>query len=934
MQGKLDFDNTVPLSRPMRGVEFTLQDDALTYSGEIRLPEEKTPSDSDPTLVHGGHAPLSTLSLLYIRLWNLMESYYRDPLAVFSSSRTMLLPHQVEAALRVVSASRPRFLIADEVGLGKTIEAGLILKELKLKHAYKKILIVVPSPLMAQWQQELKTKFAEDFVLLTGDVMRRELSRHTPSVEKNARHKKWDSLFETQSQFLVSVDLAKDERYLEMFLEQKFDLVVFDEAHRLRRDANTVTQAWQFAHALCRSVEGLLLLSATPFRGKLEEIYYLIHLLDADILGPLATFQTQFAEDASLLRDRLSPVVIRRRKVDVGGFTKRFAKTVKIDLERDERIFYDKMTEYVKNEFNKALSRGENLQSFIMIVFQKLLDSSTFALLRALEGRRSRLEGMYFRVMHEIHESEDVRDAVREYQEEEGFEESGMINPQELRDEIQHLTHLIQMGKKIQTDSKLKHLQKTLKSMRGMGHTKFVIFTQFKSTLEYLLSHLTHYNAIGFHGGLNFQQKEEAIQAFFADKDILICTEAGGEGRNLQIAACLINYDLPWSPLKLEQRIGRIHRFGQTKDVHIVNFACRDTVAERVLEVLEEKIRLFENALGPSDTLLGVFESEYKFARNLMAFLGAKKSKREHNEELERSLFLAKENLRNIDRLISTEHMNFNLAAFRFAHSYDTQKKGGEELKNLVADFAPWGGYTLKDTAGAVEIISCPKEGEAPRHRKGTFDQDSATKRVDLEFFALGHDFIDDCAKQIIAEAEKNPIVSTHAAFEGALLFLAVTVELDKSYRRLYHIFLERSGEGVMESKSFSLDELAACNFSESTLDKVSLEVLAKHAVTSLEAEIVQDIRAILAKVRPSENFWHHRIVDSAAERKAHIEEKLEIQRSKVHWYGEKYAGSVTKLAGEKRRSEVSTYERLQKSQSRLSPKITIDVRKVCLFNN
>ncbi|HMY11976.1 MAG TPA: DEAD/DEAH box helicase, partial [Turneriella sp.] len=312
MQGKLNFDSGYQPTDARPAMRATLAGEAETYEVEIRLPAAR-PGEQGITCSHSG---------LYARLWALMESYYRDPLAVFSSSRTMLLPHQVEAALRVVSASRPRFLIADEVGLGKTIEAGLILKELKLKHGYKKILIVVPSPLMAQWQQELKTKFAEEFTILNGEIIRR------------------GNPFAQGSQFLVSVDLAKDERYREMFLEQNFDLVVFDEAHRLRRDANTVTQAWQFAHAISEQVEGLLLLSATPFRGKLEEIFFLIHLIDPDILGPLATFQTQFAEDASLLKDRLSPVVIRRRKIDVGGFTKRFAKTVKIDLDRDEREFY------------------------------------------------------------------------------------------------------------------------------------------------------------------------------------------------------------------------------------------------------------------------------------------------------------------------------------------------------------------------------------------------------------------------------------------------------------------------------------------------------------------------------------------------------------------------------------------------------------------
>jgi superfamily II DNA or RNA helicase len=905
MQGKLNFDRGHETGNLRPVMRAALSCESETYEMEIRLPKAMSAASRDPCHYSG----------LYARLWALMERYYRDPFAVFSSSRTMLLPHQVEAALRVVSASRPRFLIADEVGLGKTIEAGLILKELKLKHGYHKILIVVPSPLLAQWQQELKTKFAEDFAILTGDALR----RGTP--------------FALGSQFLVSIDLAKDERYRELFLAQNFDLVIFDEAHRLRRDANTVTQAWQFAHAISEQVEGLLLLSATPFRGKLEEIFFLIQLIDPDILGPLATFRAQFAADASLLKDRLSPVVIRRRKIDVGGFTKRFAKTVKIELDRAEREFYDKTTEYVKTEFNKALSRGEKLKSFIMIVFQKLLDSSPYSLMKALEGRRARLEGLYFRVMHEIAESDDVAEAVREFQEEEGFEEEGMINPLELRQEIQLLGYLAGLGRRIKSDSKLRQLQKTLKTMRAMGHQKFVIFTQFKSTLEYLTRSLIGYKVIGFHGGLNFEEKEDAIKKFHTEADILICTEAGGEGRNLQIAACLINYDLPWSPLKLEQRIGRIHRFGQTRDVYIVNFACRDTVAERVLEVLEEKIRLFENALGPSDTLLGVFESEYKFARSLMSFLGAKKTKREHNEELERSLFLAKENLRNIDRLISAEHMNFNLAAFRQAYNSEAVRQSGEELCRLITDFAALRGITIKEGANEYQIVIEEAEAKKPRVRRGTFDHDLATERVDLEFFAFGHEFIDECAASIIAEAEKVPVVRVFSNLDGMLFFLSMTLELDKKYRRMYRIFLPRDSAAEPIPVEEAVQQLSQ-PLSSVAMDEEYLQAVIKRAIRQLSPQIANDVRAILLKIRPSESYWHRRIVDAAEARRSQIEERLEIQRGKLHWYGDKYAGSVSKLAGEKRRSEQIAYQRLQKSDSRLKPRIVIDVKKICVFSS
>lgn len=922
-QGRLNFDGSAETVTSGNLVKHRLQSEADVFDISLRLPRVDEALSSGLPVHEVTQADQSPCAMthLYARLWALMERHYREPLAVFSSSRTMLLPHQVEAALKVVSSSRPRFLIADEVGLGKTIEAGLILKELKLKHGYSKILVVVPSPLLAQWQQELKTKFAEDFIILNGDVLR----RGNPFAEG----KPFDAA--QGKQFLVSIDLAKDERYLETFLAQNFDLVVFDEAHRLRRDANTVTQAWHFAHAMSQNVEGFLLLSATPFRGKLEEIFFLIQLIDPDILGPLATFQSQFTEDASLLRNRLSPVVIRRRKIDVGGFTKRFAKTVKIDLARDEREFYDRTTEYVKTEFNRALSRGENLKTFIMIVFQKLLDSSPYALMRALEGRRARLEGLYFRVMHEMSESEDVATAVREFREEEGFEESEILNPQEIRAEIQTLTHLAQLGKKISSDSKLKSLQKTLKSMRSMGHQKFVIFTQFKSTLEYLTQNLAGYKVVGFHGGLNFEQKEEAIRRFFAEVDILICTEAGGEGRNLQIAACLINYDLPWSPLKLEQRIGRIHRFGQTRDVHIVNFACRDTVAERVVEVLEEKIRLFENALGPSDTLLGVFESEYKFGRSLMAFLGAKKTRREHNEELERSLFLAKQNLVNVDRLISTEHMSFDLAAFRHAQGEGAEagRQSGRDLADVITEYAQATGIGYKGSGTVHEF----KTGDTQKIRRGTFDHEAATSRVDLEFFAFGHDLVDTLAREILTSAEQFPIVRVDARESGMLFFFSMTLELDKKYKRMYRAWLPKwESESTVAAGIPELPNIF--NARPTSVDPAYLAAAAVKAIDKIQPQLTGDIRAILKKVRPSESFWHNRIVDSAAARKNNIEEKLEIQRGKLKWYGEKFAGTVSRLAHDKRRSELAEYERLQRSESRLKPKIIIDLKKVCVLSN
>ena len=220
--------------------------------------------------------------------------------------------------------------------------------------------------------------------------------------------------------------------------------------------------------------------------------------------------------------------------------------------------------------------------------------------------------------------------------------------------------------------------------------------------------------------------------------------------------------------------------------------------------------------------------------------------------------------------------------------------------------------------------------------RRGTFDHELATKRVDLEFFAFGHALIDSCARELIAESEKIPVVQTEAHVDGMLFFLSLTLELDKKYRRMYRVFVPRyaSGDFAAQPDVESLTQLIAAKATRAAqIDDNYLRAVAVRAVDKASPEIMKDVRAIIAKVRPYESYWHNRIVDSAAARKNQIEERLEIQRGKLKWYGDKFAGSVTKIAGEKRKSEQKAYERLQQSDSRLQPKIEIHVKKVCILS-
>ncbi len=248
--------------------------------------------------------------------------------------------------------------MADEVGLGKTIEAGLAMKELMFRRGLKRVLVVAPSPLLVQWQQEMRNKFNEDFAI----VRRRNF------ITNGEDH--WRNF----NKVITSIDFIKNPVYAEEILKVKWDIVVFDEAHRLRRDYSKITRGYLFAEKISRKTECLLLLTATPFRGKLEELFYLLHLVDPNILGPYHTFVNDYVIGGKTdLKEKISKVLLRRRKVEVGGFTKRFAKTVQIDLSPIERQFYEETTDYVKREYNMAMGTKNRAVGFVMIVFQKLL---------------------------------------------------------------------------------------------------------------------------------------------------------------------------------------------------------------------------------------------------------------------------------------------------------------------------------------------------------------------------------------------------------------------------------------------------------------------------------------------------------------------------------------------------------------------------------
>ena len=477
--------------------------------------------------------------------------------------------HQMKGCLRVMRDMGGRALLADEVGLGKTIEAGLVLKEYLLRSLVKRCLILVPVSLLSQWREELWNKF----------MVRAEVALGPGDWGKGRI-------------VIASIDCAKSARNRDEVQKEQFDLLIVDEAHRLR---NHKTVAWKFVHSL--NVKYMLLLTATPVQNDLRELFNLVTLLRPGTLGTYRAFRKQFmvrgdrrlAKNTHSLSRLLSEVMVRtsRSQAEV-PFTKRVVQEVAFQLSEEERVLYDSVSDLVREMFGRRGTEIEKQWYFTLLVLQKEIGSSSFAALRTLER---------------------ICDNARYGAAKDRFEL--------LRD----------TAASISFNSKCAGLMGLLEQKKE----KVIVFTQFKSTLDYLKRVLDEagVQVSVFYGGLTPSEKEDAIAAFRRQAQVLLSTEAGGEGRNLQFCRRIVNYDLPWNPMRIEQRIGRVHRLGQKHDIQIFNFTTEATVESYVLEILQKKISMFELVVGEMDLILGNLDDKRSFEETVFYIWASSKDKAE-----------------------------------------------------------------------------------------------------------------------------------------------------------------------------------------------------------------------------------------------------------------------------------------------------------------
>lgn len=540
-------------------------------------------------------------------------------------SNVVPLPHQILALEKVMNGPYCRFLIADEVGMGKTIEAGLCLKELKLRGVVKRTLIVVPLSAMTQWQSELKKHFNENFRIYDSDFIG-SMAKTFSALEADNDINIWKQ----NSQIIVSMDSLrplearrgwskeKVDNYnkyrIQSVINADFDLLIIDECHKVGgSDANV--GRFQMARILCSAIPNVLLLSATPHRGKSDHFRRIMRLLDDDA----------FSGSEKPTLEELEPYVVRtekRQAIDYSGkplFSKRRTERLvaKYNSARHhlQQQLYEDVTEYVKKGFDLATKTKNTSYAFVMTLFQKMMSSSTQAILDAIEKRSSRLESekaqalTHDNIAQKILE-EDSNAALRLDFEEKVSEqiqntaaayETELL---ELKDLLAEARHCKANEVDVKLECLLQKLDELKKSENDMD-LKFIIFTEFTSTQQMLCSELMNrggYTSVAINGSMNADERGEALKKFRDSAQILVSTDAAGESLNMQFAHIVINYDVPWNPMMIEQRIGRVDRIGQKKEVLAINMMTDNSIDSRVYEVIETKLNTILADMGIDKT--------------------------------------------------------------------------------------------------------------------------------------------------------------------------------------------------------------------------------------------------------------------------------------------------------------------------------------------
>jgi superfamily II DNA or RNA helicase len=681
-----------------------------------------------------------------------------------SNARTEILPHQIFTAFTVVSNPRRRFMLADEVGLGKTIEAGMVWQALLQRGSANRTLIITPAGLTRQWQEEFKDKFqADDF-----EIFGRDFTATNPRT--------WD----LRARAIASLDRLKRKEHKRVLLEnRKWDLIIFDEAHRLSAKEygrkTDRTQNYQLAEALRGYTDALLLLTGTPHSGDPDHSRFmnLVRLLETKVDFSTLTNQPLFREPGAVPYSKLILRTPKLRVTDAEGkvvFRGRMTHPLPFAMYPDEKEFYSAVEDYIRTGYNSIEQIEDPMHKravgFILTTFQKLNASSFRAIKAALEGRLKRLGKKLDELPEEEEEDRDER-----YQGELDERDVVLKTDREiLKDEIKQLMKLLAIP--VTREKKIDSLRDLLKKIdTETPGAKVLIFTEYRRTQEFLKERLEKWyganTVVLINGDMELEGKtpeaesKRRSQRVFREEDsvrFLVSTEAGGEGINLQFCYVVVNYDLPWNPMRYEQRIGRVYRYGQEKVVQVYNLRAKETIEDTVRSYFDQRLRAAATALSTVTgesveeliaSLNGQLEAEIDpediYTKALVEGTLNKQTKEEIQEAVRRAQKAYE---------IATQSLFKDVSSYSF-DSYQKALASPVSLKDLE-------GFTLKFLSrerrqvqrkdGFYEFL-IPEEmkggGLGERYRMVTFDRATAIRNSQAEFFALGHPFVDAMFRRV-----------------------------------------------------------------------------------------------------------------------------------------------------------------------------------------
>lgn len=679
--------------------------------------------------------------------------YEYDRMVSLSSSRINLEPYQVFAVHQALSTFPHRYLIADETGLGKTIETGMILEELTARGRAERALIIAPAPICSQWKDELRGAFNRDYVIYDGPYLRELMEKLPPE----------QSPWEREPRIITSLDLAKRDEFRAQLERSFWDVVIFDEAHELsaRQYGNRTeeTLRYKLAKALANRTDSLLLLSATPHNGDRYAFHALLGLLD----------EYAFPSPESLNTNNVARIAIRRTKkeiLDEQGrpvFVEREVGTKPVTFSPAEEELYQAVTNYVSEGYDRAKAQQNRAVGFLMVLFQKRMVSSIEAIKRSLKRRWEALEAHKAAKLEAVAEelSREELKTLEDYLEDpdslseaerERLERHLEVLPAfgGLDQEIAELQRLCEMAQRLTVDSKAEELLSFLEGLLQDRQEKVIIFTEYRDTLDYLEGLIKErgWQYAIIHGGMAMPARRESQRRFEEpDTQLLLATDAAGEGLNLHWSCHLmINYELPWNPNRIEQRIGRLHRYGQKRDVKVYNLFVMNTREDRILQRLLERLDQIETDLpGNVYEVLGALLQDVDLEELIMQALTESQPPEVTAEERAKMLQHVEKDL-----LMDVRRYDHESALRLFQHVREVSATTAD-LRQFAAAFLLSHGAKIKPAGepDIFEITNVPpavqRKGVRPSYERATFDKTVArwTRPEEVDFIAFGHPLFD-----------------------------------------------------------------------------------------------------------------------------------------------------------------------------------------------